>query len=323
MSLIRSGSMSISHIIASPLVAIALTLAHGSAAAQRAGFDPVLGRWNLTIVDRAAPYPSWLEIRLRTENEIMGRFVGRFGSLRYVTEISFDAGRLEFRVPVQYEQREDDLFFDGILDGDTIRGTTTDSGRVIAWAARRAPSLRRDGSYRPTAPISLIGDNLDGWRMRQPGHDGCWQIEDTTLIATPPCVDLISEAEFDDFLLHLQFRYPPRSNSGVYLRGRYEIQIQDDAGKALDPLRVGGVYGFIAPSRDAAGVAGDWQSLDVSLVGRTVTVILNATTIIEGQEIPGITGGALDSDEAASGPIMLQGDHGPIEFRDLIVTPLE
>jgi hypothetical protein len=106
----------------------------------------------------------------------------------------------------------------------------------------------------------------------------------------------------------------------VYLRGRYEVQIQDDAGKALDPLRMGGVYGFIAPSVAAARPAGEWQTLDVELVGRTVTVVLNGLTIIDGQEIPGITGGALDSDEAAPGPIMLQGDHGPIEFRSLTIA---
>ena len=106
----------------------------------------------------------------------------------------------------------------------------------------------------------------------------------------------------------------------MYLRGRYEVQIQDDAGKALDPLRMGGVYGFIAPTVDAARAAGEWQTLDVELVGRRVTVVLNGTTIVDGQEIPGITGGALDSDEGAPGPIMLQGDHGAIEFRNLTIA---
>ena len=71
---------------------------------------------------------------------------------------------------------------------------------------------------------------------------------------------------------------------------------------------------------DAARAAGEWQTLDVELVGRRVTVVLNGTTIIDGQEIPGITGGALDSDEGEPGPIMLQGDHGPIEFRTLTIA---
>jgi hypothetical protein len=120
--------------------------------------------------------------------------------------------------------------------------------------------------------------------------------------------------------LHAEFRIPPGGNSGIYLRGRYEVQIQDDAGKALDPLRMGGIYGFIAPSVDAARAAGEWQTLDVELVGRRVTVALNGTTIVDGQEIPGITGGALDSDEGAPGPIMLQGDHTAVEFRNLTIA---
>ena len=141
------------------------------------------------------------------------------------------------------------------------------------------------------------------------------------LAATPPCVDLVSEASFGDFRLHAELRLPPGSNSGIYLRGRYELQLQDDAGKALDALRMGGIYGFIAPAVDAARAAGEWQTLDVELAGRFVTVVLNGTTLIDAQEIPGITGGALDSDESAPGPIMLQGDHGPIEFRNLTIAP--
>ncbi|MDH5344763.1 MAG: DUF1080 domain-containing protein, partial [Gammaproteobacteria bacterium] len=113
----------------------------------------------------------------------------------------------------------------------------------------------------------------------------------------------------------------PGSNSGIYLRGRYEVQIQDDRGKALDPLRIGGIYGFIAPSANAAKAAGEWQTYDIRLVGRRVTVSLNGEEILRDREIPGITGGALDSDEASPGPLMLQGDHGPIEYRNIIITP--
>jgi hypothetical protein len=168
----------------------------------------------------------------------------------------------------------------------------------------------------------LNGRDLTGWTPRSGEHAGCWRLQSGVLAATPPCVDLVTTATFVDFRLHAEFRFPQRSNSGVYLRGRYEVQIQDDAGKALDPLRIGGVYGFIAPTMAAARPAGAWQTLDVELVGRVVTVILNGTTIVDGQEIPGITGGALDSNEDEPGPIMLQGDHGAIEFRNLtIATP--
>jgi hypothetical protein len=120
--------------------------------------------------------------------------------------------------------------------------------------------------------------------------------------------------------LHIEFRYPKGSNSGVYLRGRYEVQIEDN--KGMDPLvdRFSAIYGFITPNEMAAKDAGEWQTYDITLVGRTVTVIANGKTVICNQEIPGITGGAIDSKENEPGPILIQGDHGPVEFRNIVIT---
>jgi hypothetical protein len=307
-------------------VAAGMVLAALSAAAQppTPGFaDPLLGRWDLTIEAPDGAYPSWLEVRLRTEGELMGRFVGRVGSARYVTEIGHAAGRVTFRVPVQYETDIDALRFEGMLRGDRIEGTTlAANGAAVRFTATRAPALTRTSRPRWRAAQPLLnGRDLAGWTPRSGEHAGCWQVQGEVLSAKPPCVDLATEATFEDFRLHAELRFPPGSNSGVYLRGRYEVQIQDDAGKSLDSLRIGGIYGFITPSADAALGPGEWQSLDVELVGRRVTVTLNGTTIIDDQEIPGITGGALDSDENLPGPIMLQGDHGAIEFRNLTIAP--
>jgi hypothetical protein len=291
---------------------------------RRPGFaDELLGRWDLTIEAPEGAYPSWLEVRLRTESELMGRFVGRVGSARYVGDIDYADGRVTLRVPVQYERDLDALRFEGAVRGDRIEGTTLAAdGAAVRFTATRAPALagRERPRWRGATPL-MNGRDLAGWKPRGAEHADCWRVRDGVLGATPPCVDLVSEATFRDFRLHAELKFPPGSNSGIYLRGRYEVQIQDDAGKALDALRMGGIYGFVAPSVDAARPAGEWQALDVELLGRRVTVVLNGTTIIDGQEIPGITGGALDSDEAAPGPIMLQGDHGPIEFRSLTVAP--
>ena len=285
--------------------------------------DPLLGRWDLTVESEQGPYPSWLEVRLRTELSLMGRFVGRVGSVRHVGAIDYRDGRLEIAVPVQYEPGARDLIFAGRLLGDRLEGTTVgDGGNTLRWTAVRAPALGREGDSAPGEPIALFnGESLGGWTPRSAGHSGCWSVDSGVLVATPPCVDLLTGRAFEDFALHAELQYPQGSNSGIYLRGRYEVQIQDDAGKALDPLRMGGIYGFIAPSVDAARAAGEWQTLDVTLRGRRVTVVLNGTTIIDAQEIPGITGGALDSREGSPGPIMLQGDHGPIRFRNLTLTP--
>jgi hypothetical protein len=303
--------------------AATLVAALSAGAQPPPGFaDPVLGRWNLTIEDAGGAYPSWLEVRLRTERELMGRFVGRVGSARLISDIAFDAGRLTLRIPVQYESDIDALRFEGMVVGDRIEGTTLAAdGRAVRFTATPAPALvpASRPKWRGAIPLTN-GRDLAGWTPRSAEHAGCWHMQGEVLTATPPCVDLVTDAKFGDFRLRAELRFPPGSNSGVYLRGRYEVQIQDDAGKALDPLRMGGIYGFIAPSVDAARAAGEWQTVDVELVGRQVTVVLNGTTIVSAQEIPGITGGALDSDEGAPGPIMLQGDHGAIEFRNLTIA---
>jgi hypothetical protein len=307
------------------VAALASVLTARAAGAQppAPGFaDALLGRWDLTVEAADGAYPSWLEVRLRTESELMGRFVGRVGSVRYVSDIDYADGRLAFRVPLQYEQQAEDLRFEGLLRGDRIEGTThAADGAALRFTAVRAPTLapRRAVEWGEAEPLFTARD-LAGWRPRSAEHTGCWRVTNGVLAATPPCVDLITDEAFGDFRLHAELKIPAGSNSGVYLRGRYEVQIQDQAGTALDPLRMGGVYGFIAPAVDASRPAGEWQTLDVELVGRRVTVVLNGTTIIDGQEIPGITGGALDSDEGAPGPIMLQGDHGPIEFRNLTIA---
>ncbi len=295
----------------------------GARQAPPATFDPVLGRWDITVQSPDGPYPSWVHVQLRKETELQGRFVGRFGSVRHVTKIDYRDGTLSFDVPIQYERDKSDLHFEGTLVGETLTGTTRAAdGTSLKWTAVRAPAFGPDKPVTWGAPVELFnGRDLSGWRPRSAARPGCWSVVDGTLTSTPPCVDLVSERTFGDAKLHVAFMYPAGSNSGLYLRGRYEVQIQDDAGRALDALRMGGVYGFIRPYTDAAGRAGQWQTCDITLRGPRVTIVLNGTTIADNEVIPGITGGALDSAEATPGPLMLQGDHGKVTFRTIRLTP--
>lgn len=309
------------------LVLCATLPAYAQAQAPAVGFaDPVLGRWNVTVQGGDRAYPSWMEIQLRKETELMGRFVGQFGSQRHATRVEYANGIFTFVVPVQYEANTSDLVFSGGLAGDRLVGTAQGpTGEMLMWSAARAPALAGDVTPTWGAAVELFnGRDLAGWSLRSDAHGVCWRIEDGLLVNVPPCTDIVSTQQFGDFKAHVEFRYPEGSNSGVYLRGRYEVQIQDDRDNpALDPLRMGGVYGFIRPSALAAKKPGEWQTYDITLVGRRVTVVLNGTTIIRDTEIPGITGGALLADENEPGPLMLQGDHGRIEFRKVTVTPAQ
>lgn len=307
-------------------LAVALLLVATASAEEsppRGFADSILGRWDLTVQGPGGEYPSWVEIRLRKETELMADFVGQSGSKRHATTVSFADDRLQVRIPLQWEQWGDgELIFDGMLEGDRLSGQTRiGDSENFTWTGVRAPSLAHTEVGKWDEPVDLIGAGLSGWRPRSQKHAGCWAVASGILSATPPCVDLVTEARFDDFRLQLEFRYPPGSNSGVYLRGRYEVQIQDDQGMAVDSLRIGGLYGFITPRTNAAARPNEWQSMDIELIGRRISVKLNGIEVISEREIPGITGGALDSDEESAGPLMLQGDHGPIEFRNIVITP--
>jgi Domain of Unknown Function (DUF1080) len=306
------------------LVALVFAVMLGARQAPPVGFaDAILGRWDLTVQGAGGPYPSWVQVQLRKETELQGRFVGQSGSVRNITKITYSDSTLTFEVPIQYEKNKSDLHFEGKLVGDKLEGTTVDAaGTTLSWTGVRAPAFGPDKQVTWSAPVELFnGRDLSGWKPRSAAKPGCWSVTDGTLTAAPPCVDLVSDRTFGDAKLHVEFKYPAKSNSGLYLRGRYEIQIQDDAGKALDALRMGGVYGFIRPYTDAAGRPGDWQTYEITLSGPRVTIALNGKTIADNEVIPGITGGALDSAEGAPGPLMLQGDHGKVSFRKITLTP--
>jgi hypothetical protein len=254
---------------------------------------------------------------------LVGTYVGQFGSARPIGKIEMEGSRLRFILPPQWEKRTNDQTFLGHVVGDRLQGETTDEqGRTVTWAGRRAPALAREQAPSWGQPIELInGRDLSGWRAMLPNVKNGWIVRDGVLFNATPGNNLVTEQTFTDFQLHAEFRYPEKSNSGIYLRGRYEVQIEDNFGDEPDSHKIGGIYGFLTPSINAAKQAGEWQVFDLTLVGRVLTLHLNGERIIDRQSIPGITGGALDSDEGQPGPIYLQGDHGPIEFRKLTLTP--
>jgi hypothetical protein len=283
----------------------------------------IIGRWDLKVRDLGEEYPSWLEFQLSGYRTIVGSYVGRGGSTRPIGLVHFQNGRFRFAVPPQWERRTNDIIFEGRLEGDMLRGTTTnDKGTPIQWEGRRAPSLHRTAPPKWGEPINLCnGRDLTGWKPRITGAKKGWRIGNGVLAIDVPGTDLMTEQLFTDFRLYAEFRYPREGNSGIYLRGRYEIQIVDDFGKDPDSHRTGGIYGFLTPRINAGKKAGEWQTLEATLVGREVTIVLNGEPIIQQQAIPGITGGALDSDEEKPGPLLLQGDHSSVEFRNMTLTP--
>ncbi len=238
-----------------------------------------------------------------------------------MTEVRFSDNVLYFRLPPQYEKRDGDLIFEGkLIDGIIIGKTNDDDCNWIEFSAVPAPELEyREAEW--GEPIDLIGEDLSNWGKRfQDGPYG-WTVENGVLSNSPPSVDIITMEKYRDFKLHAEWRIPENGNSGIYLRGRYEVQILDDHDKEPGDKSTGSVYGYLKPSKKMTKPIGEWNIFDITLIGRWVTIVLNGETIIEKQEIPGLTGGALDSEEGEPGVIMLQGDHRAVQFRSLVLTP--
>ncbi len=283
--------------------------------------ENMMGRWDISITTPDGPKPSWLEIEHSGRDAVVGRFVGVVGSARPIATIAANRDSLSFAIPHQWEAGNGELSVHGKVQGNGLAGSMTfPDGKSYRWTAVRAPRLERRAAPRWGLPIRLIHANdLTGWHAS--GATNQWTVRNGVLSSPRSGSNLITDRKFGDFKLHVEFRYPKESNSGVYLRGRHEVQIQDDFGNEPWNDRFSAIYGFISPSRMAAKPAGQWQSYDITLVGRIVTVVANRERVICNQEIPGITGGALDSNEGEPGPLFLQGDHGPIEYRNIVITP--
>lgn len=189
----------------------------------------------------------------------------------------------------------------------------------------RAPVIdeKDDGTWVETIPIAVFnGKDLSGWHSDGKSTELGWVVKDGLLSATGAASNLVSDQKFWNFKLHVEYRLQKGSNSGIGLRGRYEVQVLDDYGRAVDGHSSGALYSRIPPSENASKPAGEWQTCDIRLVGRSVAIAQNGKTVVNNGYIDGLTAIAIDADEGEPGPLVLQGDHGSVEFRQVVVTPL-
>lgn len=302
------------------LVAVALS---AETPAPTTGADAFVGRWNVRITDASDTFVGgWFQIE-KAGAGLSGSLVWRTGSVVPATRTEVAAGTLRF----QRETKTGADSFEATLDDGALQGQVRYAdGKVHHFEGKRAPALTSTAAPKWGAPVTLFdGKTLQGWSLRDRKAAMGWGAVAGELAVIEPKgnADLVSDRRFQDMKLHLEFNLEPKSNSGVYLRGRYEIQILDDPSKATEEHGCGALYSRIAPRVDANKPPGEWQSFDITLVGRRLTVVLNGTTVIDNANVDGITGGAIDPYEGEPGPLMLQGDHGKVRFRNVVVTPAE
>ncbi|HNY40145.1 MAG TPA: DUF1080 domain-containing protein [Bryobacteraceae bacterium] len=299
-----------------------------AAAAQNA--KPFLGRWDMTITPaEGAPYPQWMEL-IEKDGQIEGRVQPRGGAWRPILGTKIESGKLV--IEVSAAGRGPAISWELVSPGrDKLAGIEKRGGNAgPALAGVRAPKLDRAMPKVWTVPQPIFnGKDLTGWEPIGEVKNSKWIARDGELVNDNPeiagqrgtrAANLKSTAKFQDFKLHIEVNCPEHGNSGIYLRGRYEIQVGTEGG-SLPDHEMGAIYSHYPPPAGAELGLGKWTSFDITLVGRHVTVLRDGKVYHDNVEIPGPTGGALDSNEAEPGPFFLQGDHqGVIRYRNITVS---
>jgi hypothetical protein len=298
------------------LVAVTIT----SMAADPRGF---LGRWNLTGTGENSNYIYWLEVQ-EQGGQLSGRFLNRGGSPEALPSIKTEGDELVWQVASG--QNRPPTEFRAKLEGDKLKGSVKANDRTIDFVGVRPPKW---GNYDANAkhsygkPVALFdGKALDNWDVQVKGRPSGWTVADGAMTNEAHANNLVSKQKFKDFKLNAEYKLEKDSNSGIYLRGRYELQILDDYGKPPEAHSHMAIYAWVPPAVNASKPAGEWQSVEAILVGNRVTVTLNGQRVHDNDQLQAITGGALDANETDPGPIMLQGDHGKVWFRKVTVTPI-
>lgn len=282
--------------------------------------NPFLGTWNLTGEPPNGNYVYWLEVK-DEGGKLSATFLNRGGSPVPVQEVKVSDGELSFVLPGRGDTRPTANLR---VSGDKLTGTIGAQGvkvtgeRPPQWGACNA-----SGAHTYGKPVTLFGGkSLDAWGGQHADRPMNWNLEEGAMTNDPKANNLVSKEKFQDFRLEAEYKVSPKGNSGIYLRGRYEMQVLDDAGTEPESHGHMSIYARKAPAVNASKPAGEWQTAQITLVGNCVTVVLNGKTLHDNARIAGITGGALDAKETEPGPIMIQGDHEKVWFRKVVLTPI-
>jgi len=304
-------------ILVVPIAALALFLPSRSQAAEK----PFAGRWDLTITTPKATYPDWIEYT-EENGQPHVRIQPRGGGVQTASKVEVAGARLSATI-LPESGKGPGTTWEVTADGDRLTGTLRRGNTVLGQIAGvRSPDLSRPEPKKWSAPVSLFnGKDLSGWEPFDASKNE-WVAEDGVLLNKKHGSNLRTTKTFNDFKLHIEFNCPADGNSGIYLRGRYEVQVEYEKVDANDRFHsIGSIYGFVPPAVELPRTPGEWESFDITLVGRTVTVVRNGKLTIDHQEIPSPTGGALDSRESEPGPIYLQGDHtGGMKYRNITIS---
>src|SRR5580700_2709449 len=260
--------------------------------------NPFVGRWdfNLTVPDGASRGATWLGITEKNGAlDVWYQPTG--GNVYQVKDVKADGSHLTLTLSAGGKGAPTVWELDAA--GNALNGVQKRGANSIPLHGVRAPELKRNPPKAWTAAEPLFnGKDLTGWEPFGNVANNHWTVKDGLLYNSDHGANLRTTRTFTDFKVHYEVNCPDGANSGFYLRGRYEVQLEYEPLTSNPPeRRIGSVYGRIAPDPTVPRTPGQWETFDVTLVGRIVTVVHNGVTTIDRKEIEGITGGALDANE--------------------------
>ena len=203
------------------------------ALSKKAADQPFAGRWDLTVVTPKDTYPSWMEFSEKDGSpEVL--IVGRVASVHNATEVKLEGSHLAFTTSEWFGQ-EIPVTWEMSVAGGKLTGNQKRSDGVEGQLTGvHAPLLKRKPPAAWSKPETLFnGKDLAGWVPDHPAENH-WKAQAGELVNEAAGANLRTTRKFDDFRLHIEYNCPPDGNSGVYLRGRYEIQVEYERADAND-----------------------------------------------------------------------------------------
>jgi len=305
----------------SVIIAIAVLCVLSTPALAQQSNSPFAGHWDFNVATAKGISARWLGVTEKEDGLDVWYQPGG-GHVYPVKDVQVKGSHLTFTASPASEGHPA-ITWDLEAKGGKLVGQETKGATTTPLTGVRAPELNRPEPKAWTRPKPLFnGKDLDGWEPVGDVAANHWTVQDGLLVNTVRGANLRTTRKFDDFKVHFEVVCPENCNSGFYLRGRYEVQVESETPVTL-PLkgRMGAIYGRIAPEPELPRVPGKWETFDVTLVGRTVTEVHDGVTVIDHKVIEGVTGGALDADEGEPGRFYLQGDHtGNLKYRNITVS---
>lgn len=288
-----------------------------------------LGKWDIMGDAPNQNVVYWLEVKKEADGKLSGSFLNRGGSVLPLPSITIENGELVFAV----NKQANSPIHHAKVVGKELKGSVKTANNTISWTGVRPPkwgNYNANGKHKFGTPVALFdGKTLDNFDAQIKTKPFGWNLIDGVMTNDVHGNNLVSKQKFQNFKINCEYKLEPKqpggnaANGGIYLRGRYELQVLDDETATTDRLHAHmALYSRVAPLVQASKKAGEWQEMEAIIVGNRVTVKLNGQLVQNNIVIEGITGGALDANEGEPGPIMIQGDHEKVYFRKVLVTPI-